>query len=286
MKSLIIHERPNLKTPSMVLGFSGWMDGGEVSTGTVEYLRGKLKAKKFADIDPAEFYIFNLPGGMEQVAQFRPYTEIKDGLLINFEYPRNEFFASEKNEVILFSGKEPNLRWDEYAHSIFQVGEEFGVRKMYFIGSVAGPIPHTREARVSCSVSSEGQKTRLKDYDVRFTDYEGSASITTLLTKLSKEKEMEMTNLVAEIPMYVQAKNPKAIETVTKRLVKLLGLDIDLDGLYRTSLEFEKNIDKAVAKQPMLAEQIKKLEESYDSETFGSKGDFENWLKQQGIDKL
>ena len=189
MKSLIIHGRPNLKTPSMVLGFSGWMDGGEVSTGTVEYLRGKLKAKKFADIDPGEFYIFNLPGGMEQVAQFRPYARIKDGLLINLEYPRNEFFASEKNEVILFSGKEPNLRWDDYASCVFELGKEFKVKRIYFIGSVAGPIPHTRETRISCSFSSEKQKVELKNYEVRFTNYEGPASITTLLTKLSKKRE-------------------------------------------------------------------------------------------------
>lgn len=286
MKTLITYERPKLKTPRMVLGFSGWMDGGEVSTGTVEYLRDKLKAKKFAEIDPGEFYIFNLPGSMEQVAPFRPYTKIRKGLLIDFEYPKNEFFASEKEEIILFSGKEPNFRWDEYANCIFQLGGEYGVRRMCFVGSVAGPTPHTREPRISCSVSSEDQKTRFKDYDVRFTNYEGPASITTLLNKLSKDKEIEMANFVAEIPIYVQAKNPKAIRAVTRRLVRLLDIDIDLDDLYKVSLEFEKNIDKAVAKQPILAEQIKKLEGNYDNETFGPKGDFENWLKQQGINKL
>ncbi|GAI38460.1 unnamed protein product, partial [marine sediment metagenome] len=56
--------------------------------------------------------------------------------------------------------------------------------------------------------------------------------------------------------------------------------------LHRASLEFEKNIDKALVKQPVLTEQIKKLEDNYDSETFGTDEDFENWLKQQGIDKL
>lgn len=286
MDSLIIHERPNLKAPRMVIGFSGWMDGGDVSTGSIEYLKNKLKASKFAEIDPGEFYIFNLPGGMEQVAQFRPYTKIKDGLLIDFQYPRNEFFADQKSGVILFSGKEPNLRWNEYANCMFQLGKEFGVRRIYFVGSFAGATPHTREPRIICSVFAEEQKASLKEQDVRFTNYEGPASIATLLNKFSREKEIEMTNLVAEIPAYIQVRNPRAIEAVIKRLVTILNLDIDLNDLHEASLKFEKNIDKALLKQPVLTEQIKKLEDNYDSEIFGTDEDFENWLKQQGIDKL
>ena len=286
MGSLIIHERPSLKAPRMIIGFSGWMDGGDVSTGSIEYLKNKLKANKFAEINPGEFYIFNLPGGMEQVAQFRPYTKIKDGLLIDFEYPRNEFFLDQKSRVILFSGKEPNLRWDEYANCIFQLAEEFDVRNIYFVGSFAGATPHTREPRITCSVFGEEQKMSLKEQDVRFTNYEGPASIATLLNKFSKEKGIEMANLVAEIPAYIQVRNPRAIEAVIKRLVRILDLDIDLNDLHRASLEFEKNIDKALLKQPVLTEQIKKLEDNYDSETFGTDENFENWLKQQGIDKL
>ncbi len=286
MGSLIIQEKPSLKAARMVVGFSGWMNGGDVSTGTVEYLKSKLKANKFAEIDPGEFYIFNLPGGMEQAAQFRPYAKIKDGLLIDFQYPRNEFFLGEKSRVILFSGKEPNLKWNEYANCIFQLAEEFDVRKIYFIGSFAGATPHTREPRIICSVLSEEQKSNLKGQDVRFTNYEGPASIATLLNKFSKEKGIEMANLVAEIPAYIQVRNPRAIEAVIKRLVRILDLDIDLSDLHRDSLEFEKNIDRALLKQPVLTEQIKKLEDDYDSETFGTDEDFEKWLKQEGIDKL
>ena len=55
MENLIIYEKPSFKTPRMVLGFSGWMNGGNVSTGSVEYLRNKLKAKKFAEIYSKDF---------------------------------------------------------------------------------------------------------------------------------------------------------------------------------------------------------------------------------------
>jgi len=286
MENLIIYKKPSFKTPRMVLGFSGWMNGGNVSTGSVEYLRNKLKAKKFAEIDSKIFYIFNLPGTMQQVAQFRPYTKIQNGLLTDFQYPKNEFFYDDKNNLILFLGKEPNIEWHGYANCIFELVKEFDIKKMYFVGSVAGPTPHTREVRISCSFSSEKQKSELKNYDVKFTNYEGPASIVTLLTKFSKEREIEMVSFVAEIPIYVQAQNPKGIKAIAMRLVKLLDIDIDLGDLSKMSDEFEKNINELVAKQPELAKQIKKLEENYDKELFDQKADFEEWLKQHGIDKL
>jgi len=286
MESLRIYSKPKLKNPCMVIGFSGWMDGGDVSTGTIQYLSFKLQVKKFAEINAQKFYLFNFPGAMLETAQFRPYTKIQDGLITDFQYPQNEFFYDEKNNLILFSGKEPNINWDEYTNCIFKIAQEFGVKKIYFVGSVAGPTPHTRGIRISCSVSGEKQKAELKESGIRFSNYQGPASLTTLLTKLSPEKGIEMTNFVAEIPAYVQTRNPKGIKAVTKNLVQLLKIDIDLTDLSVKSTHFEKRIDGLVHKQPLLAAQIKKLEENYDKEYFEEKGGFEEWLKRHGIDKL
>ena len=61
-EKLRIYKKPNLNKPRLLLGFSGWMDGGEVSTGTVECLIEKLDAERFAEIEPEGFYIYNFPG--------------------------------------------------------------------------------------------------------------------------------------------------------------------------------------------------------------------------------
>ncbi|HEX41066.1 MAG TPA: PAC2 family protein, partial [Phycisphaerales bacterium] len=73
-EKLRIFEKPELKQPRLLVGFSGWMDGGEVSTGTVRYLIDRLDAEKFAEIDPEGFYIYSFPGLMEVTALFRPHT--------------------------------------------------------------------------------------------------------------------------------------------------------------------------------------------------------------------
>jgi len=286
MESLKFYSKPQPKNPPLILGFSGWMDGGYVSTGTIHYLKNKLKAKKFAEIDARKYYIFNFPGAMTETAQFRPYTQIKNGVVIDFQYPQNEFFYDEKNNLVLFQGKEPNFNWDDYAHSIFALVEELQVNKIYFAGSVAGPIPHTREVRISYSLSNAKYKKELKENEIKLVNYEGPASFVTLLLKLCAEKEIEMITLVAEIPIYIQARNHKAIKAVTEKLIKMLNINIDFSDLSLLSANFEKKISEMVRQQPLLTKQIKKLEENYDKEFFEEKGGFEEWLKKHGIDKL
>jgi len=266
------------------MGFSGWMDGGKVSTGAVNGIIDKLKAQRFAEIESEGFYVYNFPGSMELTSLFRPHTRIKQGLIQSYQVPQNSFFYDEKSNLILFIGKEPNLRWEEFADSIFSLCAEFNVGMIYFIGSVAGLVPHTREPRIFCSVSNTKLKETLRHYGLNFTDYEGPASIVTCLTANADKNGLSMASLVATIPAYVQGDNPKCIEAVTTRLAGILGMKIKLDDLRAVSDEFEKKLSNVVKQQPELDGNIRKLEEDYDNEIFESEmGDLKKWLQQKGI---
>jgi len=281
---LSIREKPNLHNPRLLLGLSGWMDGGEVSIGTVQCLIEKIGAQEFAEIDPKSFYINSFPGSMEITALFRPHTKITEGLIESLEKPANTFFYSESNDLILFTGKEPNLNWEEFGECIFSLCAEFGVKTIYFIGSVAGLVPHTREPRLFCSVSHPDLKETFQHYGVKFTNYEGPASIITYLTANSHKHDIRMVSFVATIPAYVQGNNPKCIEAVTRRLAGMLELDVELGGLTAISDEFERKLSDVVREQPELESNIHKLEEDYDSEIFNNEmGDLRDWLEQQGI---
>src|SRR5689334_4957616 len=105
---LRFHQRPALREATLVLAFSGWMDGGDVSTGTVRRLVDLLEAQPIAEIDPEPFYIYNSPGSMEVAALFRPRIEIEDGLIKTIEMPSALFYCHEAANLLLFVGKEPN----------------------------------------------------------------------------------------------------------------------------------------------------------------------------------
>ena len=181
-------------------------------------------------------------------------------------------------------GKEPNLNWKKFADCLFDVVEHLGVTEIYFVGSVAGLVPHTRSPRLSCTLSHEELKPRLAKQNIRFTNYQGPGSFMGYLVSQASEKNILMISLVAEIPAYIQGKNPKCIETVIRQLASLLGLDINLDDLRAVGNALEKKLDLVVNKKKELAEHIKKLEENYDKDVFDNEmGDLKDWLVQQGI---
>src|SRR5436309_16055160 len=92
---LRVRDCPALDDAMLVLAFTGWMDGGDVSTGTVQRLVDLLGARPVAEIDSEPFYLFNFPGSMEIAALFRPTIKIEDGLITALEMPRNVFYCHE-----------------------------------------------------------------------------------------------------------------------------------------------------------------------------------------------
>src|ERR1700752_1647789 len=98
---LRIHDCPVLDRATLVLAFTGWMDGGDVSTGTVRRLVDLLGARAIAEIDPEPFYIYNFPGSMELAALFRPGVRIEEGRIAAFDMPTNIFDCHEPANVVL-----------------------------------------------------------------------------------------------------------------------------------------------------------------------------------------
>jgi proteasome assembly chaperone (PAC2) family protein len=265
-KRLRIRHRPALENATLVLAFSGWMDGGDVSTGTVRRLVDLLAARPFAEIDPEPFYIYNFPGSMELAALFRPEIKIEDGLIVSVDLPSNVFHAHEPANLVLFLGKEPNLRWRSFGDCVLELAREAGVRRMLFVGSFGGALPHTREPRLHVTCSSEALRDEMAQYGLRRTGYEGPGSFTSYLMTRAPKAGLDMVSLAAEIPGYLQGRNPTSIEAVTRRLAKMLQLPLDLGALRAESTEWELQVSQAVEKDKDLARTVRRLEEAYDDE--------------------
>jgi proteasome assembly chaperone (PAC2) family protein len=261
-----LQDCPTLDGGTLVLAFSGWMDGGDVSTGTVQRLVDLLGADPFAEIDPETFYIYNFPGSMEITALFRPHVEIEDGLIKNFDMPSNTFFRFDTEKIVLFIGKEPNLRWQMFGNCILDLARKIGIRRILFVGSFGGAIPHTREPRLYVTCSDSAILAEMEQYGVRRSDYEGPGSFSSYLMTQASSGGFEMASLVAEIPGYLQGANPSSIEAVTRRLAKILQLPLDLDSLRAASTKWELEVSSAIEENDELAEKVRELEEMYDDE--------------------
>ncbi len=264
--ALQVHRAPALDRATLVLAFSGWMDGGDVSTGTVRRLVDLLGAEPVAEIDPEPFYIYNIPGPMEVAALFRPAVKIEDGKVVSYELPANTFYCHEPANLVLFVGKEPNLRWRTFGDCVLEYAHRVGVRRVLFVGSFGGPVPHTRDPRLYVTCSDPALLPEMAQYALRRTGYEGPGSFTTYLMTRAPSAGLEMISLVAEIPGYLQGRNPLCIEAVTRRLAKILRLPLDLGSLRAESTEWELQVSQIVDEDKKLAKTVRRLEEEYDNE--------------------
>lgn len=283
-EQLRILERPKLYDPVLVLGFSGWMDGGDVSTATIQWLVETFDAEPVGQINPDDFYIYNVPGPMEVASLFRPMGRIEDGLVTEFTMPTNTFCCDAQHNLVFFDGKEPNVRWREFADCIFAMAEALDITRIYFVGSVGGLVTHTREPRVFSTVSDQSLRAEMEQYGVRFSDYEGPMSLITYLLVEAPRRGMRMATLVTEIPAYVQGRNPKSIAAAIRKLTTIIGQPVDLDELRVVSDEWEKRVTEVVSERKDLAQYIEKLEADYDNEVFDTEmADLRDWLEQRGV---
>ena len=102
----------------MVVVFSGWADAAEGATSAVKFLQRKLQSKKFADIDPEEFYDFS---------QTRPHSSrTRDGKR-RIHWPANEFsyltYSNSDSGIMVFNGVEPNLKWRTFSRTVAEVAK-------------------------------------------------------------------------------------------------------------------------------------------------------------------
>ncbi|MAG14802.1 MAG: hypothetical protein CL874_02845 [Dehalococcoidales bacterium] len=266
--NVMILERPKLRQPYMVCGLSGWVDGGESASGSARYLIKKLKAQKFAEIPIAPYHIFQMPGELSQ----RPKIKIENGLLKEHRFPQNQFYYAVNpdadNDLILYLGMEPNLKWEEHAEAILSVANEFSVTRIYLLGGVLDKTPHTREPGVSCACSSVELREEMLKYGTLYSNYEGPGSFGTTLLQSCRQKQMPMVILITRATYYPEFNiiiphNPKAIRAVVKRLNSLLRLSLDISDLSREAEEFEAKLSFMASHNPEFQAYVTELEKDF-----------------------
>ncbi len=264
---IIYSEKPNLRHPYLVCGFRGWVDGGEAATGGIEYLVKKLNTQKFAEIPIEEFRVFQMPG--EEF--LRPEVKIEDGILKEHRLPNSEFFyakGSGNNDIILFSGIEPNLKWSKYTDIFLKVISEFAVKRVYMLGGIIGKVPYTKEPNVSCLCSPPAILVEMKKYNMEFSSYEGPGSFGTTLIYECQKNNIQVVSFMVVAPFYPEhnisiSRSPASIRAILKRLNRLLNLSLDLSDLDVEVDELRDKLDFLAGQNAEFKEYIAQLEKEY-----------------------
>jgi len=173
MDALTIEEIPTLTDPVLIVAFAGWNDAGNAATHAAQFLVQRLQARRFASLDPEEFYNFS---------DQRPQVRLRDGLYREVTWPANEFFysraAAPQQSLVFGVGIEPHLKWKTYAATILDLAKQCGVNLVITLGALLADVAYSRPVRVAGFSSDPALMTRLQFTPSR---YEGPTGIVGVL---------------------------------------------------------------------------------------------------------
>lgn len=258
-RSLVFLERPVLSEPDMIVALAGWADAAQVATGTVAYLVRKLEASRFAEVNPDEFY--NFP-------ELRPTVTIENGVISSLRLPRANFFYWKGglggHDLIFVHGVEPHHYWQRFSDLILDIADTMGVRRIYTLGGLYDRIPHTLPTRISGVVNSPRLTALLEEFGIAPISYQGPASFHSLLLMECARLEKEAISLWGHTPFYIRMEaNPMVCLALARKLVEMLGIEVDLEELRQAGEYLREMLDRLLAENKEMALYVKRLEKEY-----------------------
>lgn len=260
-------DKADAKDIVMIAGWRQWADAGSISSGLPQYLIQLTHAKHIGIMAPDGFYLFQIPGTHHLL---RPVVSFANGYRQSLERQRNEIYYAGNQEkgLVIFLGDEPNMDVDRYAAAFFAVARALGVKRIASLGGVYGPVPYDKDREVGCIYSLPEMQLELSQYAVRFSDYQGGASIGSYLVDRAEKEKMPFQAFYGFVPNYdfaqlgaagreVRIENDyKAWYDIMRRINHLFDLNLNLVDLEQKShyvqQAMEAQIEELVEKAPHL----------------------------------
>ena len=254
MKLIKYLSEPSLREPALVAGFGGWGNAGEVATSTVDFMVNSLKAEQLASLESDDFFLFSVN---------RPLVSIVNGHLKSLDLPRSRFYFSTNSpgrDLILFTGPEPQLCWDQYIEAFMQLCQHFGVRTFITLGGLHDEVLHN-ETNISAAGASMDDVQRLRQLrePIELIDYVGPSAIHSFFLAKAQDQRMESFSLWAHAASYLQGTNYRLCSGLIKRLNLLLELEVDPIELDLSWKLVEDQINGLIKENEQLKQHVEEL---------------------------
>jgi proteasome assembly chaperone (PAC2) family protein len=249
---LSFESRPNLRTPILILSFAGWSDAGAAATTACRYMSDQLLAKKFAAIDPEEFYDFSVQ---------RPIVRLNDNREREIHWPSYDFFYGSgigaEAGFIFGVGIEPQLRWRTFTETMLRFIRECEVGMLVTLGAYLDEVLYTRP--VPLTGFSTDPKL-MEELDLVPSRYQGPTGMIGVLNEACRSAGMRSLSMWAALPHYLSVTpNPRGTLALLLRLTQWLGIRLDMSPLERAAADFQAKLNEAVTSDPKLSAYVREL---------------------------
>ncbi len=245
-----------LRSPIVIMAFTGWSDTGTVTTDVAEHLVEAYGAERFLDVDPEEYYVFS---------DTRPTVSIGDDGIRELTWPKNEAFAAKlpdaAHDIVIVSGVEPNLKWKSFAVQLSDVLAALEPSLVCTLVARQAATPHTRPIPVS---GSSADPVLAAKFGLGRSMYQGPTGILGVLHDELRKREVPLISLAAGIPHYLNVEeNPAATAALLRALEPVIGLMPPLGDLEEETERFLARVEEASRGDDQIVQYVRTLEEHY-----------------------
>ena len=269
--------------PTVIVAFQGWNDVSGAALDAVDHLVTQTKARLWADIDPQDYYDF-------QVNQ--PRVDVVDGerRIIWRTTEVHHAVVAGVGDVLLVKGIEPSFRWKAFLDELLTMLDDVNPRRVVLCGVLDGEVAHTRPFPVA--FTSPQPVTRAA-HDARTPTYIGPTGIVGVLVDALGRTAHETLSTWVTVPRYaLGGPQPKVSLTVVSALERLLETPLPLADLEEQARAWERGVSDLVAEDGEMASYVDTLENTVDvTELPEASGDaiaqeFEQFLRRRDDDQL
>jgi hypothetical protein len=243
--------------PVLVVALDGWTDAGEGGSSAAAALREAFTPRAVGAF-PSD--------GLYDYRDRRPALSIDRGVLGELVWPelRVELVTPPSGPpLLLVSGAEPDLAWRTIGADLIELAERVGATRYVGLGSVPGPIPHTRPVHVICTGSDPDVLDRIGRPHEQVVV---PASAQVALEALFRDAGLETVGLWVRVPHYVAGEYPEAARALLEQLSAYLGTPVDLSTFDVEVAEQRSRLDVAAQGSDEVREHVAQLERLYDAE--------------------
>ena len=248
---------------ALVVALDGWTDAGSGATTAADALRELTPGTKVGDIDPDRVFDFR---------DRRPLVPIDGGKFGTMRWPDISLYRLDPVDTgpfLLLTGAEPDFGWQGIGGDLVELTHAIGLTDYVGLGSVPGPVPHTRPVRVTTTSNDDGLLARFGHSHEQMV-VPASAQVT--IEVAMGELGLRTLGLWARVPHYVAGDYPAAAGMLLRRLGEHLGFEPETADLDTEAVGHRERLDEAAGNSDEVATHITALEGAYDADAADDAG--------------